>query len=274
VAKGIHDIEDPALRVQAATDLMSRSGFRMIALFEQGPEKIRSLAQELAQLGGTVSTEEAAMGEKWAMMEARFDAAWTGIKKAVAEPIFQFMIEHAGELTTGLKEVTTWLRDGVGAAMEYLGPVIESAFEVARSAAEILGPIVIPMLQIVSTLLKGIAEALKLIESLLKPVLDTMGSALHAVSEGFAEIFGSGSQAGGQPVGSGAGGGGGGVQIGQVNLGPVDADAATSQLAAKLQPTIRQAVLDQYRQLGATFQHGGVASKLGGNAPSHHHSGL
>lgn len=240
VAQGISSIPEPAARVQAATDLMSRSGFRMIALFEQGPEKIRALANELNDLGAGVSAGEAAMGEKWGEMEAMFDAAWMGIKKAVAEPIMQLVIDNADEIKQVLKDVVGLVRD--------------------------LIPIVLPFLKNVADILHIILQAT---HAILGDSHQMMGSAamaatgLTGAAQGYTD---SQSFAGG--------GGSGGVNIQNVNVGPVDADHATSQIAAKLQPTIRQAVMDQYRQLSAAYQHTKVASKLGGNAPSHYHSGL
>lgn len=238
VAQGISSIEEPAQRVQAATDLMSRAGYRMISLFSEGPDKIRSLARELTDLGGGVSTQEAEMGEKWGLLEAKFDAAWSGIKKALAEPILQFVTQNSEQLTHILRDTVEIIR------------------EIATLAT--------PLLEIIGSGLRFILETTRSIFDGLRGIF---GQATQEVAQGQSETSAA-------PAASGGGPSNAGVNIQQLTVGPIDANEASSQIAAKLQPAVRQAVLQQYKQLESAAQGRNVSSKLGAKGPTHYHSGL
>ena len=113
--------EDP----RAAMQIFGRGGEALIPIVNLGKEKIDELAETMAGLGATENDGMAETGRKFKTLSAEIDGAWEGIKKAVSDPILEYLADHIDEVLPLVKDLASELRQGVGSAMQVVGPLLE-----------------------------------------------------------------------------------------------------------------------------------------------------
>jgi phage-related minor tail protein len=227
------------------------------------------LQDALKDLGAETSTQDAAMGEKFSELETIVGGAWEGIKKAVAEPILQYVSDHFKELVGTIETVAGQVRDAIGGMMpsitgmipkliEFGGSFITGIVTVFKEGLPLalqLGEVLLTLGQIVMSVLvpafQLLAQVLELVKSLLEPILGLV-TMISAMISGVADAIGglaggSGTtsyvdQNGNALAGAGGSGNGGAVNIGSVNVAPVDVDEASSRIAEKIAPALRDAL--------------------------------
>lgn len=129
VADAIASMETPQQKVQAAMNLLGRGGVDMIATLNKGSAGIKSFAVDIAALGGTIDTSLAQAGDKFGTLETYVSAAWTGIKRAVAEPILQYVAAHFEEVRAKIFEFASqakqFITDFLLPALQKLGQIVQ-----------------------------------------------------------------------------------------------------------------------------------------------------
>jgi len=227
VSQGLSEISGQAQKVQAASDLMGRGGFRMIGLLTQGPEKIKQLQRQFTDLGASVSDQDAAMGDKWDLLTHQMSAGWEGIKKDLALPILDAILQDSDVWLVAMHE----LRD------------------VARDIASII-----------STVAHGFADIARIV--IPQNLLDQARA-----SSPFAGTAGpSGSTAGGGGGGGGGGtatGAGNNLRIDNVSVHLPDKPLSDAEMGALL----KKAIKDGENKQTATRTQQRVALAIGGRYP-------
>lgn len=95
VAAGLQKVQDPAKRTAIVMDLFGRSGAKLLPLFSEGPEGLRKLRAEVAELGGGITNAFAEQADQINDDRARFDLAVTSIKRSIIEkllPAFDWVL--------------------------------------------------------------------------------------------------------------------------------------------------------------------------------------
>lgn len=128
VADAIAALENPQQKVQAAMNLLGRGGPDMIATLNKGSAGIKSFAADIAALGGTIDKDLADAGDKFGTLQTYVSAAWTGIKRAIAEPILKFVADHFEEIKAKIFQFSAaarqFISENVIPAMQKLGQII------------------------------------------------------------------------------------------------------------------------------------------------------
>jgi hypothetical protein len=84
VAAAMQQIDDPAKKTQVAMDLFGRAGAKLLPLFNEGPEGIRKLREEMEALGGGFSAEFAESSEEMNDNITRLNVGWLSMKVRIA----------------------------------------------------------------------------------------------------------------------------------------------------------------------------------------------
>lgn len=129
VADAIAELETPQQKVQAAMNLLGRGGVDMIATLNKGSMGIKTFAADIKALGGTIDQDLANAGDKFGTLETYVSAAWTGIKRAVAEPILQYVAAHFEEVKAKIFAFASQARQFIAEhfipAMQKLGQIVQ-----------------------------------------------------------------------------------------------------------------------------------------------------
>lgn len=189
VADAMSSIETPGQRVQAAMESMGRGGKEMLPFLELGRKGITDMANDLGDLGARVDEQEAGQGKAWAGIKAQFEAAWEGIKTAVAEPILEFFSENVGDLHEGIKSFTESIKSGLTSAMQFLGPIMHSVWNYMKAIGDVIGTILMPLLEVLKPILFVIGETIRFIADALSEVTNLVGAGLHGIAGLFTGDF-------------------------------------------------------------------------------------
>ncbi|HZL37277.1 MAG TPA: methyl-accepting chemotaxis protein [Tepidisphaeraceae bacterium] len=270
VADAMQQIHNPAQRVQAAMELMSRAGTDMIPFLEQGSDEIVRMADEMGKLGGGVNEAQVKLGQSWKMLGTMIGAMWDGLKAKLAEPILQFFEDHLTEIIPKLEEFADWMGKEIPAAMTFLGGLATSLFEVMEPLGELLGIVFVPVLEVIEQWLKRIAETMRAIadlSSLMTNGIEGLAKMMMFDAPGADEAFGRAGSAfhrlkqdfGAEPS----------VSVGPVNV-TFDSHAATSEVAAKLHPAILKGYDQLHKQYVAATTTHKVSHAMGGRSSGIH----
>jgi hypothetical protein len=245
VADAIAALPTPAQKTQAAMNLLGRGGVDMIATLNKGSGDIKGFAGQLAALGGTVDSSLAAAGDKFGTLETIVDAAWEGIKKSIAQPILQYVADHFDEIVGKVTEVSGEIRGAIGSFMPTLVEMIPSVIELGESVLSV----VVPAFKALGDVLSVVAKPLSFVLDLIAKLISGWGE----INSFARQLIGL--EAPPPPSSSSAAGGGraGGtsVHVDSINVAGIDANAASSQIAQKLQGPMRDGIARQQRQVEA-----------------------
>jgi hypothetical protein len=181
-------MEDPALRSAAAMGVLGRGGFNLIPLLSQSAAETKKYTDTIKELGGMTDKTETEMGKKFGQLEGIFGAAWTGIKKAIAEPILKYFSEHFDEIVEDVKYYAQVIREDVGKAYEYLGPRIEAAWHFFKGLGEVISSVVMPAFKFLAPLLQLTFDLLAKIMDIIGPILSGIASIVHSVTGGVGPV--------------------------------------------------------------------------------------
>jgi hypothetical protein len=262
VADAIKELPTAAQRTQAAMNLLGRGGTDLIPVLKQGSAAIKAQVEDFKKLGAVMTDELAAAGDKWGQLETVAGAAWKGIKAAVAEPILTFVAEHFEEIKATIMDVATEIRRSLQEVdwQQFLGDGLALFKQLAQTLKGIeWGAVTQGLLFIADALVKLTTGLVKGMEAL--------GKFIGLVKEAKQLLS----------LGGGGGGDSGGLgsvptmktpwnpvydQVDHtgsrrtagftygpvtVNVPPFDTNAASSEIAAKIQTPLREQVQRQQR---------------------------
>ncbi len=246
VKESIDHMTDPSQRTAAALAVLGRQGFNLVPLLTKSSAEIESFGNKVEGLGGTVNEKEAEMGAAWGKMETLFSAAWTGIKKAIAEPILEMLVGQSGDLTEKLQELSNWLREGIASAFEVLVPLAKSLWSAFTGVADVLTSVLVPAFNSLKDTLSPALELLKLFLEVTADIMHAIGDVTRGVTD-FVGLSDS-SAPGLSRVGATIGRGGGDLHF-QANIEGIDSSKATTEIADKLIPHIHKAEKERKQKL-------------------------
>jgi hypothetical protein len=260
VQEAIGSIGEASLRTSAALGVMGRGGFNLVPILAKSSEESKRFADIIERLGGTVTEQQAQMGEKFGELEGIFDAAWAGIKRAVAEPILKVFTDNMEELTSLVVELTTAIRDVLrshGREIEqFLTDALKAAIDFARTGL----PEIKKSLEDLAVSIGAVVNGLKELSQLWGIVSSAASLAGSAVGIDFGQFGATAmalqaagvSRAGDQP------------NITVKVDAPVDVNDATTQIAAKVRPAILDAHKKAKEHLDRAVHHEHVSRSLKG----------
>jgi phage-related protein len=282
VAAGINSLPDAATRTQAAMQLMGRSGTDMLAALGSMSE----LQPLFKQLGANIDEGLAASGDKFGTLQTVVGAAIDGVKNSLARPIldafagnFDAIVERIVAFSDTIRpaveqignaiaplilpaidvftSLASTIAGGVSAAVAGLGPVLAGVLPLVSGLASVVGAVLVPAFALLTPVLQGVGQALRVIGEIVGGVLSGVGQVVSAITGG----LGGGSalspfaDLGGAAVAAGAPAGAGSrttnYTIDGVYVPPIDVNEATSSIAQKVAPHVRDAILRQQDQLSA-----------------------
>lgn len=258
VQESIGSIGEASLRTSAALGVMGRGGFNLVPILAKSSEESKRFADVIERLGGTVSEQQAKMGEKFGELSGIFDAAWEGIKRAVAEPILKVLSDNLDEIVSGVVNFTgvirTFLQQHAKDIEDFLKRMITQSLvfvdETLPQMKKGLEDLAVSIGKLVQGL-EALAKAWDLIKGLSNPT-DLATLAGQSVFDSV--TGGGGSSGGGRPQAN--------VEV-HVDA-PVNVDDATTQIAAKLKPAILDAHKKAKEHLDRSVHHEHVSRSLKG----------
>lgn len=193
LADAMKEIPDQGQKISVAMQLMSRSGAEMLPFLQKGSTAIRALSEEQKRLGAVVDQEEVNTARKLARLGQLWDAAWVGIKKTVAEPIFAVLGENVEEAKAKIFVFSDTVRSGLEATFEHFAPVAKRVGPALREVGEILSRVFTPAWEALKPLMRS---GLELWEKLaisagqsLAPALRTLEPILSAIARAMTVVF-------------------------------------------------------------------------------------
>jgi len=234
VHAGLQKIPDQAQRTRVEMELLGRGGAELTPIFNLTGQEMKKFGDTAEALGAVVDDQSAKNGRAYIAMEAQAHQALDGIERAASEPILQFLADHTEELGAIMKDVADVIRSAIPPALELL-----------KVGAELA----LPPLEALLRVLSGILE-----------VSDAVGLTANAA----AKTSDAADQVGKLADDLGGGGKGGTtVTVQNLNVG-FDANEASSQVAAKITPQLKQAVTAQTEAFKTASHRAVVAKGLGG----------
>ena len=174
VADGMAAIPTQGERSRAAMEAMGRQGRDLVPFLQQGSAGIQDMASHLGGLGAAVDENEAKTGAAWAKMTAEFDAMWESVKKAISEPIFEFLDQNMASIQATVQGLAKELGGNLGETVKTLiaqaPQILESVISIGEAIINFI-PVLTPILDIVGQLL-----------NLLAPLVDLLGVAGSGLS--------------------------------------------------------------------------------------------
>jgi hypothetical protein len=125
---GFNQLDSAAAKTNVSMQLLGRGGSESIAFLNMGTEQMRLFYNELKELGGGVSAEQAKMGDAFARTELRVQAAWHGIRSELATPLLSLFGVNEGDLSKTILNVTKTIHTGidqVSGQLKTLQPVLD-----------------------------------------------------------------------------------------------------------------------------------------------------
>lgn len=267
VADAIKGLESPALKTQAAMNLMGRGGTEMIPTLNQGSEAIKAMAADIEKLGGGFTTAEADAGDKFGKLTTLLEAGWAGVRKAFAAPILASLGENfdqaketlmnffgtvqkfVGSFMEAMAPVGRVLMEGFQVVMDSVAPLLQSLAPLIKGIADLVSGILGPAFDALRPILDALAAALKAIFDIVGPILSGIGSIVRGISEAIglskpeAEKEAARAKAAAAKKAS--------VNIEKIQVEAIDTAEASSQIAGKIRAPIQQAIRRQTMQLDA-----------------------
>lgn len=148
LAEKFAGMEDGIGKTALAMDLFGRSGAAMIPLLNKGSEGIKALGEEVAALGGTMTTEEQESILRYHEAMEKVDVAIEGVKRKLVEGLMPALTAIAASFTSSTGAVTE-----AGRAWREAGEDLGSLLKVVL-AAKMIGD-----MNILGSLMKGTATA-------------------------------------------------------------------------------------------------------------------
>lgn len=243
VADAIASLPSEAQKTQAAMNLLGRGGNDMIAVLNQGSAALKEQQAMLMGLGAGFSQAEAQAGDKFGQMLTIIGAAWDGIKKSLAMPIMEFVVENFDQIKTTVIDFATMVKDAIGSVV---APILKAVLPLFLSLAEVVTAVLGPAFKVLGAILQPVVKIFQVIFDLIAKIISGVAGAIGA----FARFLGlsAGDQEAVKKTAAEVNGGKGGVKIDQVNIN-TDGKEASSQIAAKLEQPIRQGMQQQSRDL-------------------------
>jgi hypothetical protein len=243
-----------AAKTTAAMSLMGRGGTELIPVFNKGAVEIQRLMGEAGKLGAVITAEDARIGDRVGDLRDHFSQAWEGIQNIVARPILKWAAEHFDEFLGAAKSVVAWFRENWPKIWETIQPVLEGAWVLLQAVGRFIAEELNSSLAKLGPVLTVIANVLGVILRVIAAIVDAATEAIRVlttvVTLGMYDPTAPRARTG-DKAGAAGGGGGTKVEIKQLNLPPLDVAAASTAVAAAIQPHLREAVRRRERDLAS-----------------------
>lgn len=209
IADALSGVEDMSLRGALAQKLFGRAGRQMLPMLAEGAAGIEKMRHEAAELGRSMSTEDANAAAEYTDAMNRVSSVFKGIKQQVGAALAPALAEVATTFAGMAKNVVTFLKEnrstikivaGVAAAVVGLGGAITAlgftfiGIGAALSAmASVLGFVLSPLGAIVAGIAAVgfaaehyfgfVSKAINFVIERFSPLVDMWGNALTAIVE-------------------------------------------------------------------------------------------
>lgn len=225
VAEAIGQMDTTAEKTAASMALLGRGGSELIPLFNQGAEGLREWAEIADLTGVTITSQMSKAGDAYGKLGTIAKAVWEGFKNSLAEPFLNAIEGDSETFKNLLLDISRLARD----LAPLLAQLIASTTSLALSAIkEVLGA------------LQPLAQATDALD-LTRNLSRNLGRVEHDV---------------------------GNVQrtVEKINVyvSGFDPDDASSQIAEKIRPTLKEVWETNSRDLEAAARRGVVAASIGG----------
>jgi hypothetical protein len=279
VAAGINAIPDASTKTQTAMQLMGRSGTEMIAALGS----MNDLQPIFKQLGANIDEGLAASGDKFGTLQTIAGAALDGLKNSLARPILDTFAGNFDEIVGRITSISSAMMPAFASIGEAVGPLIMPAIDIITNLAQVVGPTLSAAFQTLGPIMAGAMSIFRGVSAVLAsygpaiqeitPIFAALGKVIGTIMDGIGAAigaaaalatsvrgalgFGMAELAGAGVLATAAGGGGGGRASTTYNVEnhvyvpPVDQNEATSKIASKVAPAIRDAVDRQRDQMDA-----------------------
>lgn len=177
IGSAIGEIEDPALRSQAAADIFGRSGTKLIPMFENLEENARATADEMLELGQVLSVTQVRN------IEAMNDS-FEKVKQTAFSIGSQVLANFAPALTKANEALISLIKnfeyEGATGGQGLANYLTTQLFSFAKTFAQILDKFIPQFADAVGLLLQGLG---KIITDGLTPLAALMGADFETLEE-------------------------------------------------------------------------------------------
>lgn len=264
--EAISSLPSSAERTAASLQLLGRGGTELVPLLDLPKAKFDELAATMKNLGATETEEGGKSGRAFVELGAIASAAWEGVKKAFAEPLLDKLGGNLDAIIPKIAAFAEIVREGVTKTLDIAWPVISAVWDVLKDLGTTIGDDLIVSFQLLAPAIQIVADILTGMLEIIADVLDGFQQLASFISGGAltpafdasnATGTGSSSDSTSSPTPN--------IRIDALNVEGVDTDAAASQIAAKLQPALRDAYNQQSQQLVQAGTHSKVHRAVRGH---------
>ena len=199
-------------RTATAMKLLGRSGTELIPTLSQGSAAIREQMSQFEAYGATVSGEAAASADAWGDALGEIRIAWSGLQNVFAEPIRDTILPM-------LEEFLEWIRTHS-----------EEIKEIIRTLANVVSALIKALMVMLQPLVSLIGSIVGMIERVAGGAISSATSSVQPSDPGRLNQ----QDAVGKSQAT--------ISIGEIRVDGIDSGQASSEVAEKISPVVRQAI--------------------------------